>query len=153
MAQISKPESNKVADDSVSELSKRAADQAADAARDATGKAGEVARSGVTEMQKSAAATLETGRAVAGRTAEDTKELGQALSQLLSEQAQHNLEVFTKLTGTFNLSEAARIQADFLRASMERSAQFARRYLETAQSTMFSAMTRTQVDLSPLLRR
>jgi len=36
---------------------------------------------------------------------------------------------------------------------MERSAQFAQRYLETAQATMFSAMTRTQVDLSPLSRR
>ncbi|HWL71334.1 MAG TPA: hypothetical protein VNS22_23565 [Geminicoccus sp.] len=152
MAQISKTQAGK-ASDNVAELSQRMTDQTADAVGVRVAKTQDAARSGVTEMQKSTAATLETGRAMAGRTAQDTKEFGQALSQLLSEQAQHNLEVFTKLTGTFNLSEAAQIQADFLHASMERSAQFARRYLETAQATMFSAMTRTQVDLSPLSRR
>ncbi|WP_191062476.1 hypothetical protein, partial [Geminicoccus harenae] len=137
----------------VAELSQRMTDQTGDAVGMGVATTQDVARSAVTEMQKSTAATLETGRAVAGPMAQDTKEFGQALSQLLSEQAQHNLEVFTKLTGTFNLSEAAQIQADFLRASMERSAQFARRYLETAQTTMFSAMTRAQLDLSPLSRQ
>ena len=153
MAQISKPQSDKTTSNNVTELSKRSADQAADAARSAAGKVEEMGRNGLAEMQRNATATLETQRAVAGQAAQDTRELGQALSQLFNEQAQHNVEVFTKLTRTFNLSEAARIQADFLRASMDRSAQFTRRYFETAQAAMFSAMAKMPTDKASTPRR
>jgi ribosomal protein S3 len=148
MAQISKPKTNNVA-----ELSKHAADQAADAARDASSKTEEVARSSLTDLQKGTTATLEAGQAMAGRTGQDTKEFGHVLSQLFNEQAQHNLKVFTQLTRTFSLAEAAQIQADFLRASMDRSVQFTRRYFETAQATMFSAMAKMPTDQASTSRR
>ncbi len=146
MAQISKPQSDKTTRNNVAE-------RAVDATHSATGKVEDMGRNGLAEMQRNATATLETQRAVAGQGAQDTKEFGQALSQLFNEQAQHNLEVFTKLTRTFSLTEAARIQGEFLRVSMDRSVQFTRRYLETAQATMFSAMAKMPTDQASTSRR
>uniref|UniRef100_UPI00168B96C9 hypothetical protein n=1 Tax=Geminicoccus harenae TaxID=2498453 RepID=UPI00168B96C9 len=62
MAQISKHESNKLGGDNVAELSQRMTDQTGDAVGMGVATTQDVARSAVTEMQKSTAATLETGR-------------------------------------------------------------------------------------------
>ncbi|WP_191057991.1 phasin family protein [Geminicoccus harenae] len=153
MAQISKPQSDKTTRNNVADQNRHAAERVADATHSAAGKAEDMGRNGLAEMQRSATATLETQRAVAGQAAQDTKEFGQALSQLFNEQAQHNLEVLTKLTRTFSPAEAAQIQADFLRASMDRSVHFTRRYFETAQATMFSAMAKMPTDQASTSRR
>lgn len=150
MAQISSNQSGKSSNGNVTDAAKGTVDKVADAARTQAAKVEDIGRNGLTDMQRRTAATIETQRDVSGQVAQDTKEFGQALSKLFNEQAQHNVEVFTKLTRTFNLTEAAQIQADFLRASMDRSAQFTRRYFEVAQATMLSAMTTGQA--SPFRR-
>ena len=155
MAQISKPESNQAGSNNASEFGKRIADQAADAARQMTAKAEDVASNNLVDLQKNATATLETERALASRVAEDSSGLGRALAQLVSEQAQHNVEVFTKLTRTFSPFEAVRIHSDFLRASMDRTSQFTRRYFEITQASMVATMSmaKDQADRTSGLRR
>uniref|UniRef100_UPI001CC29050 hypothetical protein n=1 Tax=Geminicoccus harenae TaxID=2498453 RepID=UPI001CC29050 len=61
MAQISKTQAGE-ASDNVAELSQRMTDQTGDAVGMGVATTQDVARSAVTEMQKSTAATLETGR-------------------------------------------------------------------------------------------
>ena len=64
-------------------------------------------------------ATLEIEHAVARQSAEGATELGQAFTELLNEQARHNIEVFKALKGTVDWDAVVHIQGDFVRSSME----------------------------------
>lgn len=142
MAQTARTEAEKAAQDAadnVAELGKRTGDKAAGTAREALGTAEDAARSGLQAARRAASAGLEVERAVALRSAEGMTELGQTLAELVKAQTRHNVEVFQALTRTVDWSEAAQIQAEFLRVSFERAAQIAQRYFEVAQAVVASA--------------
>ena len=131
MAQIAKTETQKA--DNVAELGKRTADKAED-----------TARRGFQAAQKTAGAALEIERAVARRSAEGATEVGQVFAELAKEQARNNVETFQALTRTLDWSQAAQIHGDFLHASLERAAEFTRRYFEVVQAVVTSAASTAQ---------
>ena len=81
----------------------------------------------------------EVQRAVAQRSAEGTAELGTALVDLVGAQAQHNLDALSALIRVMDWGAVTEIQKAYLRASFERAAELAQRYLEVTQSVIGSA--------------
>jgi hypothetical protein len=151
MAQTAKPEAEKAADtaknaaDRAAEQGKRTADRAAEVAREATGRAEDVARQGLHVVQRTTDALGGVQREVAQRSAERTAELGRVFVDLLQEQTQHNMRTFAALTGAVDWDQVAKavdweqvtkIQSEYLRVSLERTAQLARRYLEVSQAVV-----------------
>jgi hypothetical protein len=143
MAQIAKNNEAEKATDNVAAISSRTADKVADAAREATERTQDAARRGFEQVRQTFGATAEVERAVARRSAEGATEVGKAFAELVREQARDNVAAFRSLTDTF-WDQAARIQADLLRASLERSAEFTRRYLEAVQAVTASAVSATR---------
>ena len=132
MAQTAKPEAGKVS-------------HTAEATREATDRAGDVARQGLEVVQRTTDALGGVQREVAQRSAEHTAELGRVFVDLLQEQTQHNLKTFAALTGAVDWDQVAKaidweqltkIQGEYLRVSLERGAQLARRYLEVSQTVV-----------------
>jgi hypothetical protein len=130
-------------------------DRFVDTAKDATGNGAELgkrttdkiedaARSGFRIMERTPGAALEIEHVVARRSAEGATELGQAFTELLNEQARHNIEVFKALKGTVDWDAVVRIQSEFVRSSMEQAALFTLRYFEAVQAVMLSAATATK---------
>jgi Phasin protein len=143
MAQTAKIEAEK-ATDNVAELGKRTTDKAVDVAHEVDNKVEDTARRGFQTAQKTAGATLEIQRAVARRSAEASTEIGQVFAELVNEQARNNVETFQALTRTLDWKEAAQIHGDFLRASLERAAEFSKRYFEVVQAVVASAASTAQ---------
>ena len=143
MAQIARTEAEK-ATDNVAELGKRTADKAVDVTHEVINRAEDTARRGFEAAQKTAGAALEVERAVARRSAEGATEVGQVFAELVKEQARNNVETFQALTRTVDWSQVAQIQGDFLRASVERAAEFTRRYFEVVQAVAASAVSTTK---------
>jgi hypothetical protein len=96
-------------------------------------------RSGLQVVQRAAYAAGEAQRETAQRSADGTAELGQAWMELVQQQSRHNVQTLTALTGAVRWDEVLRAQGEFLRASVERMAQFTQRWLETSGSVMGSA--------------
>jgi competence ComEA-like helix-hairpin-helix protein len=94
------------------------------------------ARSGLQLVERTAGAFGEVQRETARRSAEGTTELGQLLAEFVSEQTRRNLEVATAFGRAFDWGEALKAQQEFVRESLERAAEFNRRYLEVMQSVM-----------------
>jgi phasin family protein len=113
------------------------ADEAIDVAENATDKV-------ITITSDVTDAAFETSRAASLRSAEGAAELGQVFANLVNEQTKHNVEVLKTLTQAANWSEIAKIQNDFVRASIERAVQFTRRYFEVAQAVMSSTVSVAQ---------
>lgn len=123
----------------------KATGNAVDATREATDKAEDTARRGFQAVRKTAGAALEVERAVARRSAEGATEVGQAFAELAKEQARDNVEAFQALlTWTVDWDQVTRIQGEFLRASVERAAEFTRRYFEVVQAVVASAASTTK---------
>ena len=57
---------------------------------------------------------------------------------------QSNVETFQALTRARDWSQAAQIHGDFLRANMERAAEFTKCYFEVVQAVVASAASVTQ---------
>src|SRR6476661_715348 len=70
--------------------------------------------------------------------AEGATEVGQVFTKLAKEQAQNNIETFQALARTLDWSQVAQIHGDFLRTSMERAAEFTKRYFEVVQTVVAS---------------
>jgi hypothetical protein len=138
MAQIAKTEAKK-ATDNVAELGKRTADKAVDVTHEVANKAEDTARRGFQAAQKTAGAALEVERAVVRRSGEGATEVGQMFAELAKEQARDNVKAFQALIRTFDWSQAIQVHGDFLRASVERAAEFTRRYFEVVQAVVASA--------------
>ena len=154
MAQTAKPEADKAvntakdATNNVAELCKRTADKAADVTRETVDKAEDMARGGLRTVERAAGAAHEVERAVTRRSAEGTAELGLVLTGLIKEQARHNVETLSALTGAVDWEQVARavdwkqvaqIQTGYLRVSMERMAQLTQRYLVISQAVLATA--------------
>ena len=144
MAQIARSNEAEKATDNLAAISRRAADKVADATREATERTQDAARRGFEQVQRTAGAALEVERAVARRSTEGATEVSQAFAELLKEQARDNAEAFRAVAGAFDWNRVARIQADLLRASLARSAEFTRRYLEVVQAVTASAVSATR---------
>ena len=143
MAQTARTEADK-ATDNVAELGKRAADKGADVAREAIDLTEGTSRRGFETAQRTAGAALEVERAIARRSAEGATELGQALAEFVKEQARNNAEAFEALTRAVDWDRVSRIQAELLRASVERAVQFTRRYFEVVQAVTASVVSATK---------
>ena len=154
MAQTAKPEAEKAAatarnaTDRAAEQGRRAAEQAAEVAREAAERTEDVARHGLHVVQRTTDVFGEVQREVAQRSAEHTAELGRVFVDLLQEQTQHNLKTFAALTSAVDWDQVARavdwdqvtkIQGEYLRVSLERTAQLVRRYLEVTQAVVGAA--------------
>ena len=143
MALSAKIEAEK-ATDNIAELGKRTTDKAVDVAHEVANKAEDTARRGFQVAQKTAGATLEIQRAVARRSAEGATEVGQVFAELVNEQVRSNVEAFQTLSRPRDWKEAAQIHGDFLRASVERAAEFTRRYFEVVQAVVASTASTAQ---------
>ncbi len=130
-------------------------DKFVDTAKDATGNGAELgkrttdkiegaARSGFRIMERTSGAALEIEHVVARRSAEGATELSQTFSELLNEQARHNIEVFKALTRAVDWDQVSRIQGELLRASFERAAEFTRRYFDVVQAVTASVVSATK---------
>jgi uncharacterized protein YpuA (DUF1002 family) len=135
------------------ELGKRTSEQVAGVAREAADTTEEATRRTFRVVERAAGAAAEVQREVAQRSAEGTAELGQAFVDLLTEQTKHYLKTWTELTGAVDWDQAvkavdwdrvARIQTDFLRVSLERSAQLTKRYFEVTQTVVTAAASTIQ---------
>ncbi len=97
------------------------------------------------DAEKATDNVAELGKQIAHNVADptgDIPEVGQAFVEFVKEQARDNVETFQALTRTTDWNEAARIQGEYLRASLERAGQFTRRYVEVVQAVMsFAAPT------------
>ena len=144
MAQTARNNDAEKATDNVAELGKRTADKGADVAREAIDRTEDTARRGFEAVQRTAGAALEVERAVTRRSAEGATQVGQAFAEFVKEQARDNVEAFQALTRAVDWDQVARIQGELLRASVERAAQFTRRYLEVVQAVTASVVSATQ---------
>ncbi len=95
----------------------------------------EAARSGLQVVHRTTTAASQATR----RSAQGTAELGQALSELVQEQARHNVATLTALSEAVDWERLLRVQGEFLHASLERMAGLAQRYLEASQAVLTAA--------------
>jgi hypothetical protein len=102
------------------------------------------ARSGLQLVERTAGAFGEVQRETAQRSAEATAELGRLFVELLSEQTRHNLEVATAFGRVANWGEIARLQGEFVRASLERVNRLNGRYLEIVQDVVRATVSATE---------
>jgi len=130
--------------DNVAELGKRTAAKDTDVAREAIDRTEGAARRGFGYAQRTAGAALEVERAVTRRSAEGATEVSQAFAELVKEQARANVEAFQALTRAVDWDQVSRIHSELLRASVERAAEFTRRYFEVVQAVTASAVSATQ---------
>ncbi len=116
------------------------ASRTAEAARSGAETAASVTLGGLEVARRAIGIVGEAQREVARRSTEDAAELGRALVDLAHAQTRHNLETLTALTGGgVDWEQVVRLQGEFLRASVERSARLARRYLEVTQAVIAAA--------------
>src|SRR3954464_8712222 len=88
------------------------------------------ARGGLQLVERTAGAFGEAQRETAQRSAEATAELGRLFVELLGEQTRHNVEMATAFGRMADWGEVARLQGEFVRASLERVNRLNGRYLE-----------------------
>jgi hypothetical protein len=144
MAQTARNNEAEKAADNVAELGKRAADRGTDVAREAIDRTEGMARHGFEYAQRTAGAALEVERTVARRSTEGATEVSQAFAELVKEQARANVEAFQALTRVVDWNQVSRIQSELLRESVERAAQFTRRYFEVVQAVTASVVSTTK---------
>ncbi len=159
MAQIARtgaekaPNTAKSQADNVAELRRRAVDQTAEIARDTAERVAGTARHGAETAQRAADATGEAQRELTQLSTAGTTELGRMFVELASQQTQQNLETLKALSGAVDWNrfikavdwqQVLEIQSAYLRASLERTAQLTRRYVEVSQAVMTSAASATQ---------
>jgi hypothetical protein len=140
MAQIARPEAAKAADtarnarNEVADLGKKITDQAADQAE-------RVARGGFQSARQAVDVGAEVGQKLADRAEAGMTEINHSLVELLNQQARDNVQLFQTLAQPTNWGKATHLQNEFLRASWQRAAQFARRYVEVSQAAMISVLS------------
>jgi hypothetical protein len=122
--------------DELVEAGVRAVDQAAEVTRELTDRTGDMVQQGLQVVQETAGAVRELPREVARRSTEGTAEIGRTLLSLAHEQIRQNLSILWALTAAVDWDRVVQIQGEFLRGSLDRSAQLTQRYLEVTQAVM-----------------
>ena len=75
------------------------------------------------------------------RAGEGMAEFSQELMEVITEQTRDNALIFQALAQPANWGQAAQLQSEFLQASLKRTAQLTRRYVEIGQAVMSSALS------------
>jgi phasin family protein len=91
------------------------------------------------DLQKRAGAVAEVQNQTVRKSTEGVAEFSKLYTDLLREQAEHNLQTSQAFANAFNWNEAIRVQSEFLRTSFERMAQLNSRYIEIVQGVMTTA--------------
>ena len=134
-------------------MGERAAEQTAEVTRELTDRTGEMVQQGLHVVQGTADAARELPRAVAGRSAEGTAEIGRTLLSLVHEQTRQNWDLLQALTTAVDWDKVVeavdwdrvfQIQSEFARGSLERSAQLTQRYLEVTQAVITATASATR---------
>ena len=118
-----------------SDLAQGTAETVRGITRESANAAVEAGRTGLHLARRAAEETGEAQRELTQRTVDGTAEFGRELTDLLQEQARHNLRVWSAL-GAADWSQLWQLQADYLRASLERTAQLTRRWLALSQAAL-----------------
>ena len=126
------------------ELSNQAIDKAADATREVVGQAENVARSGLQFVQRTVDAAVEVEQQTARRTAESTAEISQVLVDLINAQTRQNIQALSALNEAVDWQRIFQVQSELMRANLERTAEFTRRYVEVSQALLTSVLSTTQ---------
>ena len=107
-----------------------------DTATAATETAAEAAHDGLQVARRTTDAVAGAQRELTHRTAEGTAELGRELSDLLQEQVRYQLATVATRGEAVDWDRLFRLQADYLRDSLERTAQLTRRWLDLSQAVL-----------------
>jgi phasin family protein len=130
--------------ETASSIGRESADTAREVASAGAQAATNVARGGLQLLQRTADAVDEVEREVLDRSTKGVTQLSELFVDLIGAQSRHNVETLAALTRAVRYDALIQIQSDFLRASMERMAEFSRRYMEMTQQVMSSATAATQ---------
>ena len=154
MAQVTKPGAEH---DHTKETAERLAEQGrratGEVAREVTDRGEDAARQGLQVVQRAAGAASAIQREVATRSADETAALGRTLVDLTVAQTRENLETLSKLSDAVDWDQVAKavdwdrvfqIQSGYVRASLERTAELSRRYLELSQAVLTATASATQ---------
>jgi len=129
----------------VAEAGRRTADQAGEITRELTDRTGNLIQQSLRVVQGTTDAARALPRDVARQSAEGTAEIGRTLLSLMHEQTRQNLDTMQALATAVDWHRAVKavdwervfeIQGEFVRASLDRSAQLTQRYLEVTQAVM-----------------
>ena len=93
-----------------------------------------VAHSGFQSVRQAVDAAAEAEQKTARRAGDGVAEINQSLVELLTEQTKHNVQLFQALAQPANWGKGPQLQSEFLRTSLQRAAQFTRRYVEVSQA-------------------
>jgi hypothetical protein len=129
--------------DTVGSVGRESTDAAREAAAAGARAATNVARGGLQLLQRTADAVDEVERDVLDRSTQGITQLSELFVDLIGAQSRHNVETLAALTRAVRYDALIQIQSDFLRTSLERMAEFSRRYLEMTQQVMSSAAAAT----------
>jgi len=137
----------------VVEASERAVEQTAEVTRELADRTGDMVQQSLQVVQGTADAVRELPRKVVQQTTEGTAEISRTLLVLTHEQTRQNLDMMWALTAAVDWNKAVKavdwgrvfqIQGEFLRASLDRSAQLTQRYLEVTQTVMTATASATR---------
>ena len=135
------------------EAGRRTAEQTAEVTRELTDRTGNLIQQGLRVVQGTTDAVRALPREVARQSAEGTAEIGRTLLSLVHEQTRQNLDTMQALATAVDWNRAVKavdwdrvfeIQGEFVRASLERSAQLTQRYLEVTQAVMTATAAATR---------
>lgn len=136
----------------VATMRRRAGAKAAAAAVDTAEQVDAAMAEGAQALQAAVDHAIDGSRALGRESISGVSEIGQVFTELADEQGRHGFETFRALVSTVDWDQAATIQADFVRTSVERVLEFWRRYLEvllTAQTTGVALIEAATVKAPP----
>lgn len=146
MAQIARTEADKTtnaakaASDNIAELGKQTTVKTAEVMRRAAGQAENTMRDNLQAMRQTVDVAAEVERKTVRHVGAGLSEINQALMETFTAQARDNAELLQALTKPANWGQTAKLQSEFLQASLMRTVQLTRRYVEVSQAVMTSAL-------------
>ena len=126
-----------------SDLAQGTAETVRGVARESANAAVEAGRTGLHLARRAAEETGEAQRELTQRTVDGTAEFGRELTDLLQEQARYNLQVWSAL-GAADWRQLWQLQAEYLRTSLERTAQLTRQWIALSQAVLTASRGTTR---------
>jgi hypothetical protein len=150
MAQIARNTADKAttaaknATDNVAEAGKRTSDKTAEVMRETAGQTANAVRDSLRVVRQAADAAAEVEQETVSRAGAGMAELNRELLDLLHQQTRDNVQLVQALAQPAKWGQAAKLHSEFLRASLQRTAQFTQRYVEVGQAVLTSALSTAQ---------
>ena len=132
MIQTAETESEAAMGETVSDASavrRRTVEKATDAVDRAQERVGAANAEIGQATQSAAGPALEDARAARRQSTHGLGDIGRVFAELADEQSRHGLETFRALVSTVDWGQAATIQGDFVRTTVERMLELCRRYM------------------------